>query len=357
VRLDEVVLQALEKDPQRRYQQASHLKTAVENTSKVSEQQESEPVESKKPAPPGWQMYVAGFLSLGFLELGILALADDDSSSLVLGILAFSFAVLIFVLTRKQWLPAFVMGSFIALGIGLGVAGLFTGNLILGICGLVVGLFVMVAAYKKLRDVRRFFAGFILVFTLVFGSAVLVTFLLPDAYAGVTRVKIQLGEGVKPDPLSTSHEIEKIRSGLLLGKVVDKLKLDQSWLMSGKTVSLTKEETLQVLKKSFLIVSIPNTSLLEIRAYSEDPKRAADLANAIADAYRGLSFRQRSTAEAEVGMIADPIVDIIDRAIPAERPSKPNRPLNLAIGAFLGLLLGTIGGALNDRRGKRAHRQ
>ncbi len=206
-------------------------------------------------------------------------------------------------------------------------------------------------------DVRRFFTGFILVFSLVFGSAVLVTFLAPDSYLGATHVKIQLDEGVKPDPLSISFEIEKIRSDLLLGKVVDKLKLDQSWPMGGKTLSITREETLQVLKKSFLIVSIPNTSLLEIRAYSEDPKRAADLANAIAEAYIELRPRQRSTAEAEVGMIVHHMVEIIDRAIPAERPSKPNRPLNLAIGAFLGLLLGTIAGAVNDRRGRRAHRQ
>lgn len=205
--------------------------------------------------------------------------------------------------------------------------------------------------------VRRFFTGFILVFSLVFGSAVLVTFLAPDAYVGAANVKIQLDEGVEPDPLIISYEIEKIRSDLLLGKVVDKLKLDQSWLMSGKTVSLTREEALQVLKKSVLITPIRGTELLEIRAFSEDPMRAADLANAIADAYIELRPRPRSTAEVEVGMIVHHMVEIIDRAIPAERPTKPNRPLNLAIGAVLGLLLGTIGGALNDRRGRRAHRQ
>ena len=38
-------------------------------------------------------------------------------------------------------------------------------------------------------------------------------------------------------------------------------------------------------------------------------------------------------------------VEIIDRAQPGLRPVRPNKPLNLAIGALAGMLFGTGGGA------------
>jgi serine/threonine protein kinase len=47
VRLDEVVLKTLAKEPELRYQQASHIKTAVEGVSRRAEQEASEPA-------PGW---------------------------------------------------------------------------------------------------------------------------------------------------------------------------------------------------------------------------------------------------------------------------------------------------------------
>jgi len=47
VRLDEVVLKTLSKEPELRYQQASHIKTAVEGVSRRAEKEASEP-------PPGW---------------------------------------------------------------------------------------------------------------------------------------------------------------------------------------------------------------------------------------------------------------------------------------------------------------
>src|SRR5213076_2451794 len=47
VRLDDVVLRALEKEPERRYQQASHVKTAVENISSTQASSSSGPVDAE----------------------------------------------------------------------------------------------------------------------------------------------------------------------------------------------------------------------------------------------------------------------------------------------------------------------
>src|SRR5437667_11123687 len=56
VRLDEIVLRALEKEPQRRYQQASQFKTQVEtiaSTPQSSSRRESAPEEQSRLRPTG----------------------------------------------------------------------------------------------------------------------------------------------------------------------------------------------------------------------------------------------------------------------------------------------------------------
>jgi uncharacterized protein involved in exopolysaccharide biosynthesis len=51
--------------------------------------------------------------------------------------------------------------------------------------------------------------------------------------------------------------------------------------------------------------------------------------------------------------LGNPMVAIIDAAVPADRPCKPNKPLNLALGALVGVLLGAavawLVGVLNRR--------
>ena len=71
------------------------------------------------------------------------------------------------------------------------------------------------------------------------------------------------------------------------------------------------------------------------------PDCAADLANAVAEAYRDNAVRKKS-------------VEIIDRAIPAVQPCKPNKPLNIALGFVAGIVFGmlfaTLAWALTSRR-------
>ena len=63
VRLDEVVLRALEREPERRYQQASQVKTDVETIASgipVSDAQDSKARQEELPRPPdGWRTWIA----------------------------------------------------------------------------------------------------------------------------------------------------------------------------------------------------------------------------------------------------------------------------------------------------------
>jgi uncharacterized protein involved in exopolysaccharide biosynthesis len=44
-------------------------------------------------------------------------------------------------------------------------------------------------------------------------------------------------------------------------------------------------------------------------------------------------------------MLDAPRVEILDRAVPAYRPVRPNKPLNITLGVVMGLVLGLVVGA------------
>src|SRR5215469_8752760 len=79
------------------------------------------------------------------------------------------------------------------------------------------------------------------VFLLVVITATLVTFILPESYSSSTRIKIERdqsdipsidqmhGFGPTYDPYFIQTEFELIQSEIILGKVVENLKLEQTW--------------------------------------------------------------------------------------------------------------------------------
>jgi uncharacterized protein involved in exopolysaccharide biosynthesis len=205
------------------------------------------------------------------------------------------------------------------------------------------------------------------VFLLVVITATLVTFILPESYSSTARIKIERDQSdiqalmgtptlQNYDPYFIQTEFEVIQSELILGKVIDEQNLQEKW---GKTYahgeSLTRLEAIGLLKRRMSLHPVRNTVIIEIQVFSENRDEAADLANDIARVYA--KFRNEATGSAASGSRAleGAAIDkaspkriqvvIIDNAMPGRRPVRPNKPLNLAIGALLGLLLGTAAGA------------
>jgi capsular exopolysaccharide synthesis family protein len=85
-----------------------------------------------------------------------------------------------------------------------------------------------------------------------------------------------------------------IQSEVILGKVIEGLDLNKEW---GKKYAggelLKTPETASLLKSRLDLRPVRNTSLIEIRVFSEKPKEAADIANALADAYKSHRQQQR----------------------------------------------------------------
>src|SRR6266436_1851437 len=152
------------------------------------------------------------------------------------------------------------------------------------------------------------------VFLLVVITATLVTFILPEAFSSVVRIKIErdqsdisgfqerAGMGAY-DPYFIQTEFEVIQSQLVLGKVIEDLDLNREW---GKKYDngekLKTPETFQLLKGRIDLRPVRNTSLIEIRVFSEKPAEAKRIANAVADAY--LAFRQEERKKLSTGGIA-----------------------------------------------------
>jgi len=144
------------------------------------------------------------------------------------------------------------------------------------------------------------------VFLLVVITATLVTFILPESYSSFARIKVERdasdiqgmterpGYGMGYDPYFIQTEFEVIQSEKVLGKVIELLDLNTVWgrkYQNGEKLKTT--ETIELLKRRIALRPVRNTSFLEIRVYSEDKKEAADIANAIAEAYRDHRLEQR----------------------------------------------------------------
>ncbi len=144
------------------------------------------------------------------------------------------------------------------------------------------------------------------VFLLVVITATLVTFILPESFSSSTRIKIERDQtdisgftdggrmAAGYDPYFIQTEFELIQSEVILGNVIETLKLNQEWGRKyGDGNPLKTPETMAILKSRMDLRPVRNTSLVEIKVYSEKPDEAAKLANAIADAYQAHRKKQR----------------------------------------------------------------
>lgn len=287
----------------------------------------------------------------------------------------------------------------------------------------------MSALFRPLTSpLVAFFTMFTIVFLLVLMLSVAVTFILPESYASTARIKVESdpidGPAQPPsyDPYFIQTTFEIIQSQLILNPVIDKLNLNVQWgkkYFNGAT--LKPAETMQILTARISLAPVRNTRLIAITVYSDDKNEAAQIANAIAEAYRDYRSKTRAdqfakgitvleqqykiqeeqihTAQSDVESLRQQLkiaaeavasqspqeqpywdkkrdlsqlldlhktlyakiaaekldaqmpqttlVQIVDKAEPGRYPVKPNKPLNIFLGAVAGGFLGLVAGAVS----------
>jgi len=138
-------------------------------------------------------------------------------------------------------------------------------------------------------------------------TTVLVTFILPEQFVSVTRIKLGpnqpdvrgLADPVRlPTPYDyflASTEAETIASTIILTNVINQLDLNNLW---GKRyyegTPLKTAETLAILRGRLDVKPVPSTVIIEIKAYDETPTDATQLAGTVADMYKQWRYDQYS---------------------------------------------------------------
>ena len=143
------------------------------------------------------------------------------------------------------------------------------------------------------------------VFLLVAITTTLVTFILPVSYASTVKMKVEkdspdVGDmsGDRPylgfDPYWLQDQFETIQSPSILYQVISNLHLNTLWGQKLKSeVDLRTDVSYALLKNNIDVRQVRNTSLIEIKAFSEDKNEAAVIANEIAEVYRKHRYDQR----------------------------------------------------------------
>jgi serine/threonine protein kinase/capsular polysaccharide biosynthesis protein len=246
------------------------------------------------------------------------------------------------------WLTLFLAGAVVILLLVFAALAGLTGKLIGYGLALAAGALALaiILRVRKSALPGGFMAPALLVFALVFGAAVLITSILPESFTSTARVKLtpnlaaasQTPDSRSPsgtyDPYLIQTECEVMQSEEILSSVITALDLNQEWARRyGGGAPFKTPETMALLKSRLVLRPVRNTSLIAISVSGDRPEEAAQIANEIAQTYQN----HNNSGSFQV--------EILDRALPSLQASRPNKPLNLALGGLLGLVLGAAAGA------------
>jgi len=194
---------------------------------------------------------------------------------------------------------------------------------------------------------KEFAVVAVAVFLLGMLTVASVTFVLPKQYSSPARLSVTR-KGVQDfavDQQLVQAELGFLTSDEVLKRVIGKLSLRHKWAKQAAGAGpLGAQETLSRLRRQLHARQVGKTAVLELRASSQDRDEAAVIANALVVAYHdALAAAGKPVA-----------ISLLDSAEPAVRPSFPNIPLCLTLGAMLSGLL-SVGvwaglGALAARR-------
>lgn len=211
----------------------------------------------------------------------------------------------------------------------------------------------MAAASDNLNSSRGiklssiFFLVFIAVFTIGGLISIAGVFMAPKSYAGTAKVAVRSkaadnkqarAERVIFSPVLFLTESNAILSGAVIGKAISELNLNVTWgkkYFNGET--LKTWESAKILIGRTVVYLVPDTDLILIRCYDDNPTDAAALANGIANAY--VKFTETNALS--------PVVQLIDPAqarIVSVKNGMFGKLLKISFGLFITAIIGAIAG-------------
>ena len=173
-----------------------------------------------------------------------------------------------------------------------------------------------IGALFRAAQSLKFLSVFTAVFLLTVITATVVTFMLPETYRGIARIALRKTEdspagNPKPaqpavgdyDQYFIQTEFELMQSQVVLDRVVKKLGLNEKWgVKFNGGEPLTTAETTELVRRFVDLRPVRSTSLVEIHVYRDTPDEAANIANAMAEAYQ--DYRVEKDSELERSLIS-----------------------------------------------------
>lgn len=164
------------------------------------------------------------------------------------------------------------------------------------------------------------------------------TALIPESYTARTRVFISSTAGGNARDLAESATFiegqmqsyaEVIRSELVLQPVIEELDLDMTPRTLARKVS----------------TSVPvDTVLVDIRVTDPVPEEAARIANAVANEFQEVATKLGPDAADQ----AATQVTVLTPAVPPVAPTSPSWRINIALGLFVGVVVGLAAVAIRE---------
>lgn len=196
----------------------------------------------------------------------------------------------------------------------------------------------------------------LLVLSAVLPTGGLVQFIIPPTFESMARISVSAEKNEMPgNGQWVQTEVERLQSKMVLYQVITNLDLNRTWGEKFKEGELPTDLSYMLLKSQLHVQPSRGTTLLEIRARSDDPAEAAAIANGIAEAYRDQRiFREKELQAVGVKALGGEVrktdslltktsaVEIVDQAEPNLRPVKPH-PLMKILVPIAGLLAGVLG--------------
>lgn len=207
----------------------------------------------------------------------------------------------------------------------------------------------------ELRDyVRILHKNWVLILTLLIagiGVAAAYSLLVAPKYVATTElyVSVRAGEGSATGDLvqgtsfarqAVTSYVDVVNSAIVLDPVIDELGLE-----------VTAEELAPQVEAS----SPLNTVLIDISVTNTDPDRAAEIANAVGTQFAAVVVNDLEKPEGEAPSLVK--IKTIQPAVVPAAPTSPNVPLNLVLGALVGLALGIGAAVLRTVLDTRIHSQ
>jgi hypothetical protein len=202
-----------------------------------------------------------------------------------------------------------------------------------------------------IREVFRARPGLKTVFITIFASVymlsviitTLFTFVQPSTFSSIAELRLQGDDSRIFYPNFLNTECAVIESDLVLSKVVQTLDLGSRWARKfGGGGRLNTTECAQILKSHLSVTPRRGTSVLEISMLSDDPREAAELANAVARAAQEL-YEKGWRDMPNNGSVH--YAEIMRPAIINRDPVRPKKALMIAgsfwFGAWLALIVAT----------------